>query len=342
MVRCSIKRVIKIIIILVILIIIIKTLRLSSQQSDINRLKLQRIVILSVSHSKIIQRLMLFLNEIRLSYNEYKKLDENFYYDIMNNIPSIIILDYIPNNDFYIFINQYKISLLIFLNSKCENCISINYSQMLFEYLTYPTINFNRDELKPIFHTISSPFKINKSNQLIKLLRFNNVLPYFHHHHHQCTGLQINKTNSINTIIYVQNKNTFEKISLLIISSDKQIYLSECLYSHWFIWPLMMDILRYLTSDLYNYYGFKRYIQIDIDDIFLGEKTNDRLNSEDIHALIRSQLFIRNLIKNFHYRLGFSGFYYDEKNEGDRLLMSKNYSFKKNFDFIVYYNRRKR
>jgi len=194
---------------------------------------------------------------------------------------------------------------------------------MLFENLTYSTIDFNRNELKPINHTTKSPFKIQQSNQLIKLLRFKNILPYFHTQSKQCIGLKINKNTSVNRIIYVENKITFEKINLLIILSKNEIYLSECLYSHWFIWPLIMDILRYLTSDKYDYYGLNRYIQIDIDDIFLGKKTNDRFKSNDIQELIRSQLFIRNYISNFQYRLGFSGFYYDEENEGDRLLIRK-------------------
>jgi hypothetical protein len=194
----------------------------------------------------------------------------------------------------------------------------MKYSQMLFENMTYPTMDFHREDLKPILHSITSPFKI-QSNSLIQLLRFKNILPIFHTHQTQCLGLQ---TNSIDGIIYVQNKITLERINLLFISSTKEIYLSECLFSHWFIWPLIMDIIRYLTSNQYNYHGLNRYIQIDIDDIFLGGKTNDRWTSNDIQALIRSQLFIRNYVKDFHYRLGYSGFYYED-NEDDRLLISK-------------------
>jgi hypothetical protein len=296
-------------------------------QSDINQSKFKekpsRIVILSLSQSKIIPRLILFLNELRLSYNEYTILDQNFYQDLITDIPSIIILDHLPNHDFSMFVHQYQISLLIYLNNNCQNCISINYSQMLLENITYPTMDFSREELKPILHTTTSPFKIKQSNPLIKLLRFQDILPVFHHYN-QCIGLQIHENNSGNTIIYVQNKITFKKISLLTISSEKEIYLSECLSHHWFIWPLMMDIIRYLTSNVYNYHGFNRYIQIDIDDIFLGGKTNDQLKFEDIQALIRSQKFIRNYVANFRYRLGFSGFYYNLSNdEGNRLLISK-------------------
>ncbi|CAF0762758.1 unnamed protein product [Rotaria sordida] len=332
MVRCSIKRLIKTIIFLVILIVILKNLLSYSRESHVNKFEFKQkssvIFILSSYHSKNIQRLILFLNELRLSYIEYKNIDEKFYHDLINHIPSMIILDHIPNSNFYNFINQYQINLLIHLNHKCQNCISIKYSQMLFENISYPTIDFNREKLKPIIHTTQSPFKIEQSNQIIKLLHFEKILPYFSYYHelnNRCISLPINKNNLTNTIIYVENKITLEKINLMIISKEKQIYLSECLYHHWFIWPLMMDIFRYLTSNVYNYYGLNRYIQIDIDDIFLGSKSHDRLKSDDIQALIHSQSFIQNYISNFRYRLGFSGYYYnsgnDEENQGDRLLI---------------------
>lgn len=317
MVRCSIKRTLKTIIFLVILIIVIKNFSLSSKEFHVQKLKSLKIAILSKSSSKSLQRLNLFLNELRLSTIVYKKFSNH----LINSQPSIIILDYIPHKDFYTLINQYQIRLLIYLNKQCKNCKKIQYSQMLFENLTYPTIDFNRNEIKPIYQTVETPFYIQQSNQLIKLLSFEKLLPYFFssHLHQQCIGLPFNQ---INTIIYIQNKQTLEKLSLLIISSEKEIYLSECLTSHWFIWPLIMDILRFLTSKSYDYYGLNRSIQIDIDDIFLGEKTNDQLKSNDIHALIHSQEFIRNFIPNFRYRLGFSGFYYNENNDGDRLLIS--------------------
>ncbi len=320
MVRCTIKRIIKLIIYLCILIVIQKSLRLyfhRTNKTQINE-KSFDIVILSDLHSKNIQRLILFFNELRLSYKEYRTMD----YRLIENIPTIIIIDRIPDEDLYKFINQYQIRLLILMNNQCENCVWIKYSQMLFENVTYPTMDFHRNDWKPVLRSTTSPFKI-QPNRLISLLKFENILPVFHIRHNQCVGQQI---DSIDPIIYVEDKITFEKINLFSISSTKEIYLSECLFSYWFIWPLIMDIIRYLTSNQYDYHGFDRDIQIDIDDVFLGGKTNDRWKSEDIQALIRSQLFIRNYVKNFRYRLGFSGFYYED-NEADRLLISKSILF---------------
>ena len=332
MVRYSFKRSIKQIIFLLTIIVIYRNFSFYTKQFNFHQLKLKKqssiIFIHSLSQSKIIFRLIRFLNELRLNYIQYKTIDENFYYNFNNLIPSIIILDYVPNDKFFNFINQYHLSLLILINDECENCISIKYSDMFYENINYSTINFNRNQLKPIIHTIQSPFKIVQSNKLIQLLNFKTVLPYFYYHpklNSRCSSIRINKTNSINTILYVENKITFEKINLIWIVNNQQIYLSECLYHYWFIWPLMMDILKYLTSNLYDYHGLNRYIQIDIDDIFLGSKSNDRLKFGDIQALLRSQLFIQNYVSDFRYRLGFSGYYYhtgnDEENQGDRLLM---------------------
>lgn len=333
MVRCSIKRLSKTIIFLVILLVLIKNLSYFDE-SNTNKLQIKTksriIFILSINRLKSIERLILFLNELHLSYIQYKQINEKFYSDIKYHNPSIIILDQIPNNNLNNFFNKYKINLLIFLNNKCQDCTSIKYSQMIFENVTYPTIDYNRNELKPTIRTTQTPFKIKQPNRIIKILKFENALPYFNHFHElhsQCFGLSMNQNNLTNVIIYVENENTLKKIDLMSVSENKRIYVSECLFHHWFIWPLMMDVLKYLTDNLYDYYGLNRHLQVDIDDIFLGSKSNDRLKLSDIQALIRSQSFIQNYISNFRYRLGFSGYYFDlgndEENQGDLLLISK-------------------
>lgn len=342
MVRCSIKRLIKTLAFSVISIVIFKYLFPSSYQNGVKEVHFKEkspiIFVVASYHSKNVQRLILFLNELRLSSIEYSRLDRNFYDDVINHRPSMIIIDHVPNINFQNFVTRNQISSLVFINNKCQNCISIKYSEMLFENVSYRTIDFNRDQLKPVIHTTSSPFKIEQSNDIIKLLRFDRFLPYFFDYVEpstRCLGLSTGKDNSRNTIIYVQNKLTLEKVNLITLSIDKQVHVSECLYRHWFIWPLIMDILRCLTSDLYNYHGLNRYIQVDIDDIFLGGKSSDRLKSDDIQALIRSQSFIQNYLLNFRYRLGFSGYYFnssnDEGNQGDRLLISKHSLFFNNF-----------
>ena len=322
MVRCSLKRMIKILFSLFIVLILQNHLFSSSSHQKTIFFKKNsplRIVILSPTHSKIISRLILFFNELRLSYEYYPNFNENISQSFIDHRPSLIILDIKPKENLHTFVTQFHIRLLIVFNEQCSKYVPVKYSEMLLENVTYPTIDFHRDELIPIVRSTASPFRIQPSNPLIQLLTFKDILPIFRLHRTHCIGLPINHLDQ--TVIYVKNRLTLEKINLLVLSSDQNIQISECLFHHWFIWPVLMDILRYVTSNQYDYHGWIRHIQIDIDDVFLGGKTHDRWTSNDIQALIRSQLFIRNYVKNFQYRLGFSGFYYEE-NDGDRALMS--------------------
>ena len=70
----------------------------------------------------------------------------------------------------------------------------------------------------------------------------------------------------------------------------------------------------------------QRYIQIDIDDIFVGER-GTRLRPVDVDALIDFQKRIQFLIPDFKFNLGFSGKFYHrgfpEENEGDDYIISK-------------------
>ncbi|CAF1052922.1 unnamed protein product [Adineta ricciae] len=332
MVRCTLKRAIKALSFCLIFVIICTYY---SSQSVPNKNFLQRkslsIFILSSTRSKTIQRISLFFNELRLNYVEYRRIDEHFYENVKTLLPRLIILDYHPDENLRSVINQYEIKLLILLNAQCTDCTKVSYSEMLFENVSYPTMDFNRDVLKPVIHTTKSPFRLVQHNKIIQILRFDTVLPYFHHQQFErktkCFVFRTTDNHRTDTIVYVHSRTSSEKLKLLFEYHEKQLYLSECLFDYWFIWPVMMDIVRYLTSNEYDYHGLKRYVQVDIDDIFLGDKSNGYLISDDIQALIRSQLFIQNYIENFRYRLGFSGYYYsnstnEHANEANRLLMT--------------------
>lgn len=76
----------------------------------------------------------------------------------------------------------------------------------------------------------------------------------------------------------------------------------------------------------------KRYIQIDIDDIFVGT-TGTRMTRADADALLQSQYRLRRDIKNFTYCLGFSGHYFHNgdslEDEGDERLIGIICSFER-------------
>lgn len=78
--------------------------------------------------------------------------------------------------------------------------------------------------------------------------------------------------------------------------------------------------------------SLNRYIQIDIDDIFVGS-SGTRITRVDADALLASQNAFRRKIENFTYCLGFSGFYFRNgdplEDEGDERLIGK-------FSYIYY------
>lgn len=61
--------------------------------------------------------------------------------------------------------------------------------------------------------------------------------------------------------------------------------------------------------------GLDRFIQIDVDDVFVGA-SGGRIIRSDADALLESQNRLRKKIDNFTYCLGFSGYYF---HSGDRL-----------------------
>ena len=333
MVRCSIRRGIKWSLCLLILTVVTRTFLFQSRRAAAEkRVKAKDepllIAILASERSRTIQRLTLFLDELRLAYIQLDEASGNLYSQLTSRLPSVIIVDHAPNADLSTFIAKHHISLLTYLHEPCERCMTMEYSDMLYENMSYSTIDFSRDHLEPSIRTSASPFRIEASNAVIRLLRFDTVLPHFHDRVRltdRCTGLSTTHDRSFTTVIYARHKVTSASISLMSVSA-KSIQISDCLTHHWFIWPLVMDSLKYLTSGLYTLYGLERYIQIDIDDIFLGGKSQDRLTTDDVHALIRSQVFLQKYMANFRYRLGFSGYYFNtsdgSEDNGNRLLIS--------------------
>lgn len=335
MVRCSIKRLIKLISVLLLVFLVLETVRSilnrSSSNVQVLRNKYSKIIILASRSSISVQRFILFLNELRSFHVQVSDVDERFYQDLIKDPPIILILDKEPSTRLRHLIKQYRIGVIIFLTTACKTCVSIDYSQMSLETISYPTINYARDNLLPIEQQSLSPYHIEKSTNFVTILRFDKILPHFHHQNissTRCFGLRDNILNEFKTVIYVYHRLSRERVNLLIIS-ENTVQISTCLHRYWFIWPLIMDSLKYLTSGSFNHYGFKRHIQIDIDDIFLGRKTIDHFRVTDVRALISSQAFIQQYIKNFRYRLAYSGYYFDtesikqNESDGDRLLIGK-------------------
>ncbi|WKY06584.1 hypothetical protein Q1695_006623 [Nippostrongylus brasiliensis] len=91
----------------------------------------------------------------------------------------------------------------------------------------------------------------------------------------------------------------------------------------WTIKMTFLDALWYSSGGRIGW-SLDRFIQIDIDDIFVGAR-GTRMVDTDVRALLESQRNLRKYISNFTYMLGFSGSYFrngdDNEDRGDELLV---------------------
>lgn len=93
---------------------------------------------------------------------------------------------------------------------------------------------------------------------------------------------------------------------------------------------LFIDSLSYLSNGKLSL-SLERYIQIDIDDIFVGEK-GTRMKIDDIDALIEFQEKLQTFISGFKFNVGFSGKYYyrgfADENRGDDYIIKNAHHFR--------------
>ncbi|VDK45230.1 unnamed protein product, partial [Anisakis simplex] len=79
-------------------------------------------------------------------------------------------------------------------------------------------------------------------------------------------------------------------------------------FTHWINKISFVDSLRYMSGGSLQL-DLKRYIEIDVDDIFVGQ-SGSRMTAADADALLESQNRLRHSVENFTYCLGFSGSFF--------------------------------
>ena len=138
--------------------------------------------------------------------------------------------------------------------------------------------------------------------------------------------------NSISILQCETSNNTLEDILFVsIINGIKHVFIStDNLDGIWLLKPLFMDAIHYLTDGEIEI-SLDRYVQIDIDDIFVAPH-GTRMIPNDVHELIRLQdeLSLRYFNHDdykFKFNLGYSGYYYQfgdvNEDAADRLFLGK-------------------
>ncbi|KAB7498341.1 Bifunctional heparan sulfate N-deacetylase/N-sulfotransferase [Armadillidium nasatum] len=110
------------------------------------------------------------------------------------------------------------------------------------------------------------------------------------------------------------DKGQYDKIRRILFGGGVQFWLHRL---------LLLDALSYLSYGRISV-SLRRYILVDIDDIFVGPKGN-RITPDDVQAMLDSQERLKKSVPGFQFNLGFSGKFFQKgsslENEGDRLLL---------------------
>uniref|UniRef100_A0A7R9PPV4 [heparan sulfate]-glucosamine N-sulfotransferase n=1 Tax=Timema genevievae TaxID=629358 RepID=A0A7R9PPV4_TIMGE len=118
----------------------------------------------------------------------------------------------------------------------------------------------------------------------------------------------------------IQDHGLFDGIQRILFGSGLEFWLHNLLF---------LDSLSYLSHGQLSL-SLDRYLLVDIDDIFVGER-GLRLRTNDVAALLATQKRIQQVMPGFRFNLGFSGKYFHhglpEENLGDDMLLENAGSF---------------
>ncbi|XP_013787455.1 bifunctional heparan sulfate N-deacetylase/N-sulfotransferase-like [Limulus polyphemus] len=118
----------------------------------------------------------------------------------------------------------------------------------------------------------------------------------------------------------IQDHGRFDGIQRVLFGNGFEFWLHKLLF---------LDSVSWLSHGKLSL-PLYRYLQVDIDDIFVGEK-GTRMKPVDVQALLHTQEQINNLVPGFRFNLGFSGKFYhrgtEEENEGDDILLAHHSKF---------------
>ncbi|KAK3090891.1 hypothetical protein FSP39_015504 [Pinctada imbricata] len=97
--------------------------------------------------------------------------------------------------------------------------------------------------------------------------------------------------------------------------------------SFWLHRLVFLDSLSFLSHGKLSL-SLDRYIQVDVDDIFVGA-VGTRMTPADVEAMVKTQEKLQRQVEGFHFNLGFSGYFFKRgtalENEGDdKILEYKN------------------
>ncbi|PSN31955.1 Bifunctional heparan sulfate N-deacetylase/N-sulfotransferase, partial [Blattella germanica] len=118
----------------------------------------------------------------------------------------------------------------------------------------------------------------------------------------------------IHTNLRLKDHGVYDGIQRVLFGGGLRFWLHKLLF---------LDSLSYLSHGQLSV-SLQRFLLVDVDDIFVGER-GTRLKKDDVMALLATQQRIQQLVPGFRFNLGFSGKYFHhgtaEENQGDDMLL---------------------
>lgn len=120
---------------------------------------------------------------------------------------------------------------------------------------------------------------------------------------------------SIASVEYL-NRDTQQSVTYPVILADygnndgvRRVYFGGSLNS-WIVKLLFLDAIKQFSAQPVLRFNLKRYILVDIDDIFVAPP-GTRMKVSDVKALIATQDILRSKVPGFTFNLGYAGYFYD-------------------------------
>jgi len=113
------------------------------------------------------------------------------------------------------------------------------------------------------------------------------------------------------------NHDTQKSVTYPVILADdgnndgvRRIYFGNSLNS-WIVKLLLLDAIQHFSARPLLRFGLKRYILVDIDDIFVAPP-GTRMKVDDVKALVDTQEVFRSKVPGFTFNLGYAGYFYNQ------------------------------
>ena len=113
------------------------------------------------------------------------------------------------------------------------------------------------------------------------------------------------------------NQDTQQSVSYPVVLADygnndgvRRVFFG-CPPDSWIVKLLFLDAIRRFSAQPVLRFGRKRYILVDIDDIFVAPP-GTRMKVDDVKALIASQEALRSKVSGFTFNLGYAGYFYNQ------------------------------